>query len=203
MVRTQSYQAVAVHVYNILQYSLVQATQRYTMQHRYAGMYPSLNCCSSFHTSSAFLLAFIASLILSFSAAVMSLPEAPGAINLATVDTSDSFACVASAAAADVRVAERDVAREVGSLSGVRNSCFAALRSCHPRRRGCVTQSRQSEILVQSSKNMYLTLSLMRSKSRTRRDLQTNIIQGRYHFFSRTGQPSKLRYSNFRHFPST
>jgi len=61
----------------------------------------------------------------------MSLPEAPGAIDFATVDTSDSLVCAASATAVDVRVAERDVAREVGSLSGVRNSCFAALRSCH------------------------------------------------------------------------
>lgn len=95
----------------------------------YAGMYPSLNCCSNFFTSSAFLLAWMASLILSFSAAVMSLPEAPGAMAFADAETSDSFVCAASAAAADVRVADSDVARDVGSLSGVRKSCFAALRS--------------------------------------------------------------------------
>lgn len=60
----------------------------------------------------------------------MSLPAAPGTIDLAVVDSSDSFVCAASAAAADVRVADREVANEVGSLSGVRKSCFAALRSC-------------------------------------------------------------------------
>lgn len=76
---------------------LVQSVQAYKQWHTntikcaYAGMYPSLNCCSSFLTSSAFLLAFIASLILSFSAAVMSLPEAPGVIDFATTDTSDSL----------------------------------------------------------------------------------------------------------------
>lgn len=54
----------------------------------------------------------------------MSLPEAPG-VNVLRLGLT-SFA---SAVAADVLVADRVVAREVGSLSGVRNNCLACFLS--------------------------------------------------------------------------
>lgn len=90
----------------------------------YEGTKPSRSCCSNFRTSSALVAFARASRILFLSSAVMSLPAAPG-VNVFRF----GFDSLARAAAADVRVAERVVARDVGSLSGVKNNCLACLRS--------------------------------------------------------------------------
>lgn len=67
----------------------------------------------------------------SFSAAVMSLPDAPGTnvFDDAVERSRASLVEAASAVDAVVLAAESVVASDVGSLSGVRNSCLAAFRS--------------------------------------------------------------------------
>lgn len=83
------------------------------------GTQPSRNSVSSLRTSSALSAFAIASLIRIFSSAVISLPDAPG-MNVLAISPVAPFT-----EAAVVCVAESVVARDVGSLSGVRNKVCA------------------------------------------------------------------------------
>ena len=92
-----------------------------------AGIHPSRSSCSSFRTSSALVALARAWRIRFFSSAVISRPEAPGT-NVLAIPAS-AVTPLLRVGTAVLRVEEIVVARDVGSLSGVRNNDSADFRS--------------------------------------------------------------------------